>query len=77
LATLQLTGTYSGATFKVGTDGAGGTDITLLTTATTPSPVAFVAAMAGTGSGAGAAMATANTVGASMVHPRLALPGLH
>jgi hypothetical protein len=33
VATLQLTGSYAGATFTVGSDGHGGTDVTLLTTA--------------------------------------------
>jgi hypothetical protein len=56
VATLQLSGAYAGATFKVGSDGAGGTDITLLTAAavppSSPSPQGFAAAMAGWGASA-------------------------
>ena len=38
VATLQLTGTYSAPTFKISTDGAGGTNVTLLTAASTIPP---------------------------------------
>lgn len=51
VATLQLSGAYASATFKIGSDGAGGTDVTLLTAAAVPpsggSTQAFAAAMAG------------------------------
>ena len=63
VASLQLTGTYSGATFTIGSDGHGGTDVTLLTAsgvtppiaATTPSPHAFVAALAEMGASSASA----------------------
>lgn len=64
LATLQLTGNYSGATFQVGSDGQGGTSVTLLSAARHPPPVAaaaiagpqaFIAAMAAHGAGRGSA----------------------
>lgn len=61
VASLQLTGAYSGATFTIGSDRHGGTSITLLTaaaappaaTSPAPSAQAMVAAMAGLGAGAG------------------------
>jgi fibronectin-binding autotransporter adhesin len=46
VATLQLSGNYSGDTFSVGSDGNGGTDVTV-SGPKTPSAHAFVAAMAG------------------------------
>jgi hypothetical protein len=57
VASLQLTGAYSGATFTIGSDKHGGTNVTLLTAAGVPTPNALVAAMAGLGAGAGAAVA--------------------
>jgi fibronectin-binding autotransporter adhesin len=54
VATLQLSGTYSGATFSVGSDGNGGTSVEML--ATSRVPPAFIAAMASLGGGAGAAL---------------------
>ena len=66
VATLQLTGSYTGATFSVGSDGKGGTDIVMLTAASvTPSmastssnaPHAFIAAMAQMGTESATALA--------------------
>jgi hypothetical protein len=75
VATLQLSGTYTGATFTIGSDGHGGTDVTLLTTAR--SPQAFAAAMAGLGgSGSGSAASAAMPV-ASAPSMRLLAPGVH
>ena len=62
VATLQLTGSYEGDTFNVGSDGAGGTDVTLGTTdaartavgcspAPAATPHAMIAAMSVLGSG--------------------------
>jgi len=56
VATLQLSGNYSGDNFAVSSDGHGGTDITLSTTAapptaTTPATAWFVQAMAAPGGG--------------------------
>ena len=62
VASLQLTGTYNGATFTIGSDKHGGTNITLLTASMVPPPAgaspapstqAMVAAMAGLGAVAG------------------------
>ncbi len=58
VAKLRLTGTYTGATFTIGADGHGGTDVTLATAAVVPPPHALIAAMAALGSGAGAMLAT-------------------
>jgi hypothetical protein len=67
VATLQLSGAYSGATFTVGADKHGGANITLLTAAMAPPPAVasphpsthgMVAAMAGLGAAAGSAIAT-------------------
>ena len=69
--TLQLTGSYSGATFSVGSDGAGGTDVKMLTVATVQ-PQAFVAAMAGIGGAAGAAVTGAQPLNTEA--PRLLAP---
>lgn len=52
VAALQLKGSYSGATFSVGSDGKGGTDITLTKASGNP-PQAFVAAMAAMGAAPG------------------------
>ena len=53
VATLQLAGTYTGDTFNVASDGAGGTDITLSTGTAKPPPstpvLPFIAAMAAIG----------------------------
>ncbi len=59
VATLQLSGPYSGATFPFGPDTHGGTKITLLTAAGAPPPNALVAAMAGLGPRAGSGVAVA------------------
>jgi hypothetical protein len=66
VATLKLTGTYTGATFTVASDGHGGTDVTMTAAARVPpppaaSPLAFIAAMARVGGAGGAA-----------IHPRQA-----
>ena len=58
VATLQLTGTYSGATFAVGADGHGGTDLSLTAAgavrpSAAPSVQALICAMAGLGGSAG------------------------
>ena len=70
--TLQLTGSYSGATFSVGSDGAGGTDVKMLTVATVQ-PQAFVAAMARMGAPGSIAQAAPAT-GAQSLSPMIALP---
>jgi hypothetical protein len=58
VAKLQLTGTYTGATFSFGSDGHGGTAVTLVTAAGVSPPASlghqFVAAMASLGPCAGA-----------------------
>jgi hypothetical protein len=80
---LQLTGTYSGATFTIGSDGHGGTDVTLATAARVPPPTAatptgaahaFVAAMAGLGAGAGAALAASGAAHPDAWRPTLLAP---
>jgi fibronectin-binding autotransporter adhesin len=77
VATLKLTGTYSGATFALGSDGHGGTDVTLTTAGgvpppQAPSPHALVAAMAGLG--AGAASASWSPTPGEVVRPTLLVP---
>jgi len=71
VATLQLTGSYSGATFTIGSDGHHGTDVTLTAAgAVQPWGAAFparsvqalISAMAGLGSRSGSAVATAAQV---------------
>ncbi len=52
VASLQLAGSYNGATFDVSADGKGGTDVTLATPGAAPSPHAFISAMAGFGAAA-------------------------
>jgi hypothetical protein len=66
IATLQLSGTYTTPTFNLASDGAGGTNVTLLTAARAPG--AFIAAMAGLGGGSGsaAAIATASSAPAAI-----------
>ena len=80
VATLQLTGSYSGATFTIGSDGNGGTNVTLLTAASVPPPAAtphaFVAAMAGLGSASGTA-ATPTYAPLTSVVQSLLSPGTH
>ena len=60
VATLQLTGSYGGATFSVGSDGGGGTNVTLVATDAASSPTdasaavtphALIAAMSVMGAG--------------------------
>lgn len=70
--TLQLTGSYSNATFSVGSDGAGGTIIKMLTAATVP-PQAFIAAMAGLAPSGAAAQVT-SAADARSFPPMVALP---
>ena len=81
VATLQLTGAYSGATFTIGSDKHGGTNITPLTASMVPPPAgaspapstqAMVAAMAGLGAGAWSAL----TPSALLDHtrPMLSIP---
>jgi hypothetical protein len=77
IATLKLTGTYSGATFTIGSDGHGGTDITLATAARVPppspaSPHALIAVMASLCPSAAAAPIASTQVEA--VRPNLLLP---
>ena len=76
VATLKLTGSYSGATFSVGGDGKGGTGITLVTAASVPppatSPQAMVAAMASLG--AATLSASAVTAHSDAVTPMLLAP---
>jgi large repetitive protein len=70
VATLKLTGTYSGATFTVGSDSHGGTDLTLSAAGAVPpdapSPArsvqALISAMAGLGTGSGSAAAPSSRV---------------
>ncbi len=57
VATLQLAGTYTGDTFSVTSDGAGGSNVTVSTGAMA-SPHAFVAAMAAVGGARGAAVSS-------------------
>ncbi len=52
VASLQLAGSYNGATFAVSADGKGGADVTLATPGAAPSPHAFISAMAGFGAAA-------------------------
>jgi hypothetical protein len=65
VATLQLTGNYTGDTFTTKSDGSGGTDITVSTGGApappgpVPAPLAFIAAAASFGAASGAAHATA------------------
>ena len=67
VAALQLTGSYSGATFTVGSDGNGGTDVTLVSASSQlPSPHLLTAAMA--------AMAPEVSAGISGQDPRQSLP---
>jgi hypothetical protein len=61
VATLQLTGAYSGATFAIGSDGKGGTNVKMLTAAAVspaPSPHPLITAMALLGAAAASASAT-------------------
>ena len=80
VATLQLTGNYSGATFTIGSDGNGGTNVTLLTAASVPPPAAtshaFVAAMAGLGGASGTEAALTHAPLTSVVQS-LVSPGAH
>ncbi len=73
MATLQLSGAYSGATFTVGSDGKGGTNVTLLTASR--SPQALAAAMAGLGGGGASALTVSPPV--SLNAMRLLAPGAH
>ncbi len=81
VAKLQLTGTYTGATFTIGSDGHGGTNVTLLTAASVPplagSSQAFIAAMAGLGGGASGSSALRASPAISLNAMRLLAPGAH
>ncbi len=70
VATLQLSGSYAGDTFGVGSDGTGGTNVTL---STAPSPHLLTAAMAAMAPLAGLATAGHNPV--AQHAPLLATPG--
>lgn len=70
VATLQLSGSYAGATFGVGSDGKGGTDITL---STAPSPHLLTAAMAAMVPSAG--VSTGGHIPVAQNAPLLATPG--
>jgi hypothetical protein len=76
VATLQLAGTYTGDTFSVASDGAGGTDITVSTGTAQPPPVTpvlpFIAAMAAIGPHAPASL-TAGPL-TPPLHFEIALP---
>ena len=80
VASLKLTGTYSGATFTIGSDGHGGTNVTLLTAAGVPppgsTPQAFVAAMAGLGGASGSAATLTHAPLTPLVQSLLS-PGAH
>ena len=69
VATLQLSGGYAGATFAVGSDGKGGTDVTL---STSPSPHLLTAAMAAMAPQTGVTTAGHNPVAQHV--PLLATP---
>ena len=71
IATLQLSGSYAGATFTVGSDGKGGTSVSL---STAPSPHLLTAAMAAMAPSAGA-VATGNSP-VSQNAPLLATPSV-
>jgi hypothetical protein len=74
VATLQLSGSYSGDIFTAAPDGRGGTAITLGAAATEPPPVhAFVASMAGMTAGPAAAHASAG-LPITVSHPTLVAP---
>jgi hypothetical protein len=77
VATLQLTGTYSGATFSVGSDGNHGTDVTLLTAAKAPSPSGLIAAMAALGGGVSGSAASRASPDVSLNATRLSAPRAH
>ncbi len=81
LATLKLTGIYSGATFTIGSDGHGGTRVTMLTAAGAPpsasTPHAFAAAMAGLCGGDGGSAGLAPAPAANENAMRLLAPGVH
>ena len=70
VATLQLSGSYAGATFGVGSDGKGGTDITL---STAPSPHLLTAAMAAMVPSAG--VSAGGHIPVAQNAPLLATPG--
>jgi hypothetical protein len=80
VASLQLTGTYSGATFAVGGDGHGGTDLSLTAADAVALPAAppvrsaqaLICAMAGLGGSAGATIPTPDTH--AILQPLLASP---
>ena len=72
VATLQLTGAYTGAAFNAASDGRGGTNITL---ASAPSPLAMAAAMAAMAPGAGGGAMTTAQETASPLAPMLARSG--
>jgi hypothetical protein len=80
VATLKLTGTYTGSIFTIGSDGHGGTDVTLLTAASVPpaaaTPNTFVAAMAGLSGGSGSSAVAASPT-ANEISTRLYSPGAH
>ena len=75
VATLQLAGDYTGASFAVGSDGAGGTNITV-TTPGGPPGHRFVAAMAGLGGAGGGALEATGPVHPGAWRPALFAPRL-
>ena len=78
VTTLQLAGSYAGAVFSVGSDGAGGTLVKLLATnAAPPAPHGFIAAMAGLVSSAGGGGIQTTAPSAGEADLRLASPVTH
>ena len=81
VATLKLTGSYSGATFSIVSDGHGGTNVTLLTASSVPPPFgtphAFVAAMAELGGGGSGSSVLQASPAVSLNAMRLLTPGGH
>ena len=77
VATLQLTGNYAGRTFTLGSDGKGGSTITVSGPGAHPPPALFAQAMAGVGNGGG----EGSEASRGMAHPtstmRLLAPPVH
>ena len=76
VATLQLTGNYAGQTFTLGSDGKGGSTITVSGPGATPPPALFAQAMALVGNSVGGGSEASRVV----VHPttaRLLAPPVH
>ena len=78
VATLQLTGSYAGQTFTLGSDGKGGATITVSGPGSVPPAALFAQAMAGVGSGGGNGSTILQTSPAVSLNAlRLLAPGAH